>query len=264
MPVIFQSLFKWGILKKTLGNIPYKYKKWGKFVLGDFNWVEMILRSTGAFVTLLVLTRIMGKKQISQLTYFNYVTGITIGSIAGDMVSDIDIPFWYGLSSILWWALLTIAVGLISIKFPKTRQTIDGRPIIIINKGVLMETSLRQSQITLEDLSMMLREKGAFSITEVDYAIIEADGKLSLLKKQIEQVPTRRDLQLQATPLNHLPTELIVDGRIVEKSLDELNLNDEWLRNKLSGLSPKEVFYAQLQGDGTLYYQKKNRGSRIK
>lgn len=220
-----------------------------EIILSDFNVVELFLRGAGAFFTLLLLTRIMGKKQISQLTYFNYVTGITIGSMAGDMMSETDIPFWYGLGSMVWWTILTIAVGFISLKFPKTRQPIDGEPTIIINKGVLEEKVLRSSRITLEDVGMMLRNKGVFSITEVDYAIIEANGKLSVLKKQNERFPAGKGLRL--------PRELIVDGRVIEENMDNLDLSEKWLQSNLSGLALEEVFYAQLQSDGSLYYQRK-------
>lgn len=225
--------------------------------MGEINMVEMILRSTGAFATLLVMTRLMGKKQVSQLTYFNYVTGITIGSIAADIASESETPFWNGWISMIWWALLTIAVGFISLKFPTTRKPIDGQPTIIIKKGVLEEAFLRKSRINLDDLNMMLREKDVFSITDVDYAIMEANGKLSVLKKQNQQTPTREDLKLPDKLFKNLPTELIVDGLLVEKNLTELDLSYTWLQNEMSGLAPEQVFYAELQADGTLYYQKK-------
>lgn len=227
-------------------------------MLGEINVVEMILRSTGAFATLLVLTRIMGKKQISQLTYFNYITGITIGSIAADIAGESETPFWNGLISMLWWTALTVAVGYISLKFLATRKSLDGQPTIIINKGILEEDFLRKSRINLNDLSMMLREKDVFSITEVDYAIMEANGKISVLKKQTQQTPTREDFNLPDKPLRYLPTELIIDGRLMEKNLTALDLSYTWLQNELSGLPPEQVFFAELQADGTLYYQKKH------
>lgn len=226
--------------------------------MGEIDTFEMIMRSTGAFITLLIMTRIMGNKQISQLTYFNYVTGITIGSIAADIASESETPFWNGFISMVWWALLTIIVGYISLKFNTLRNPIDGHPTILINDGRLDEQALRKSRINLDDLNMMLREKDVFSITEVEYAIIEANGKLSILKKQAQQPLTRKDLNLPEKPLKfRLPTKLIVDGRLIEKNLNDLKISYTWLHNELSGLSPKEVLYAEMQTDGSLFFQRK-------
>lgn len=225
--------------------------------MGNVNFVEMIMRSTGAFIALLVMTRIMGKKQMSQLTFFNYVTGITIGGIAADIASESETPYWNGFISLIWWALLTIAVGYISLKFSSLRVAIDGQPTIVIKNGLLQEKAISRLRMNLDDLNMLLRERGTFSIKEVDYAIMEPNGKLSLLKNQEEQSPTRKDMNLPVQPLNNLPTELIVDGRIMEKNLTNLGLDHNWLRRKLQNLNPEHVFYAEHQPDGTLFYQQK-------
>jgi len=221
------------------------------------DFLEMISRTTGAFLALLIMTRLMGKKQMSQLTFFNYVTGITIGSIAALIAGDSETPFWNGFVSLIWWSLLTLAVGWISMRFANLRVAIDGQPTIIVKKGTILERAMKRTRLNLDDFSMMLREEGVFSIQEVEYAILEPNGKISVLKKQEQRTPTRRDLRLPISSETYLPSEIICDGRIVEKNLKELGLNAEWLANQLSGTKPEQVFYAELQADGTLYYQKK-------
>ncbi len=227
--------------------------------MGNVDIGAMILRTTGAFLALLVMTRIMGKKQLSHLTFFNYITGITIGNIAADISSQSERPFWNGMTSLIWWGLLTLFVSAISLKFAHARVVLDGQPTIVIKKGVILEQALSRLRLNLDDLSMLLREQGIFSVREVDYAILEPHGKLSVLKKQEHLMPARGELKLPLKPSFYLPSELIVDGLVVTRNLAELGLDGEWLKNELSGLDPRQVFYAELQADGTLYYQKKEK-----
>jgi uncharacterized membrane protein YcaP (DUF421 family) len=223
----------------------------------QFNLFEIVLRSTGAFLTLLIMARLMGKRQMGQLTFFNYVTGITIGNIAADISDKIETPFWNGLISLVWWSVLAIAMGFITLRWARARIVIDGQPTIVIKKGNLEEKALKRLRLSLDDLSMMLRQQAIFSIREVDYAIFEPHGKLSVLKTENQKNPTRNDLHLPATNSKYIPTEIIVDGRIVHKNLIELGLNPHWLDKQLKGIKADKVLYAELQADGSLYYQLK-------
>lgn len=198
---------------------------------------------------------------MSHLTFFNYITGITLGSIAANMILESTTYFVNGIVSLLWWFLLTSLTGFIALKSPKLRVILDGEPTIVIKKGEIIEKALYSMRLNVDDLSMMLRNKDIFSIKDVDYAILEPDGKLSVLKKQEQQSVTKKDMQILTLSPIYFPTELVVDGKLIKHNLEELNLTEKWLNTQLknSGVnSIKDIFYAELQSDGTIYIKKKS------
>ncbi|MHA6259227.1 YetF domain-containing protein [Sporosarcina sp. CAU 1771] len=224
--------------------------------LMDFNFWEMILRTTIAFAALLILARILGKKQLSQLTFFHYITGIAFGSIAAEMAGQTDVPFMDGLIALTWWAILTLLMSYLSMKSPRFRVLVDDEPSIVIRDGVLMEKKMKSLRLHLDDLMMMLREQSIFSIQDVHYAVMETNGELSVMKKTAQQEATKQDVQAPVTLPEYIPTEIISDGKIVYKNLIELKLTEEWVLKKLrkKGIdSVEQVFFAQIQTDGSLF-----------
>ncbi|WP_027094432.1 DUF421 domain-containing protein [Cohnella thermotolerans] len=218
------------------------------------------LRTLLGFAFLLLLTRLLGKKQLGQITFFTYITGIALGNIAGELVVERDVSVLAGLTGLTVWAMLTMAVEQVSLKSPRARVLLDGEPSIVIKNGRLVERAIRSSKLNMDDLTMLLRDKNVFSIREVDYAIFEPNGKLSVLKKQDEEPVTKKDMQIAPRPRTFLPSELIVDGNVVAQNLKEWGLDREWLNRQLekSGVrSVEEVFYAELESDGTVYVAKK-------
>jgi uncharacterized membrane protein YcaP (DUF421 family) len=222
--------------------------------------LETSLRTMIGFAVLLILTRLLGKKLLGQLTIFTYITGIAMGNIAGDMVVHRDIKLIDGVSGLIVWAFLVYLVELFSLKSSKARVFLDGEPSIVIKKGVIMQKELAVQRLNMDDLTMLLRVNNVFSIQDVDYAILEPNGQLSVLKKPAFESITKKDMQIQPENRIYLPTEIIVDGRLVKKNLEELNLNTEWLDQQLrqAGIpSVEEIFFAELQGDGSLHISKK-------
>jgi uncharacterized membrane protein YcaP (DUF421 family) len=222
---------------------------------------EMIFRTTLTFIVLLVLARIMGKKQISQLTFFHYVTGITIGSIAGNIAGESETPFLNGILSMVWWALLTLLMTYLSLKSRRIRIILDDQPTILIREGKILETSLNKTRFSTNDLNMMLREQGIFSITDVYYAILETNGELSVMKAASQETATRKDVKAPAPTPKYVPTEIIVKGKILKKNLIELDLTEEWVMTKLKqqGIGKLEqVLYAEVQTDGGLHVDLKS------
>ncbi len=228
-----------------------------EFLVIDF-W-EMTLRTFITFLVMLVLARFLGKKQLSHLTFFNYITGITIGSIAADIAGETKTPFFNGLVSLVWWVVLTIFVGYIGLKSNKARILLDGQPTIVIKKGKILKDALKAVRLNMDDLSMMLREQQVFSVQDVHYAILEPNGELSLLKKEPQQTVTKQDLNVSVPSFIYFPSKIISDGKIVKKNLKELDLNEAWVQEELSknGIqSVEEVFYAEIQKDGSLFINK--------
>lgn len=217
---------------------------------------EMTLRSVVTFVVLLLLTRIMGKKQLSQLSYFHYITGITIGSIAGEISAQSETHFINGFIALIWWFIFTMVMSAILLRWKKARKILDDEPTIIIREGIILERSLRSIRLHMDDVMMLLREQGIFSLQDVDWAIMENNGQLSVLKKAAQLEATRQDVKAAATAPKYFPTDLIADGKIIHENLVELALTEEWLMKKLRKKNiqdPEEVFYAQIQTDGSLF-----------
>ena len=217
---------------------------------------EMILRVTLSFFVLLVLARFLGKKQVSQLTFFHYVTGITIGSIAGEIASESGTHFLNGLISMIWWALLTMLMSFIALKSQKMRVILDDEPTIVMHGGKLLEKSMKKSRLSLNDLNMMLREQGIFSIKDVDYAVLETSGTLSILKKTGQEPATKKDVNASAPQPKYIPMEIISEFKIVKKNLKELGLTEEWVYEQLKkqGIGQiEQVYYAEIQADGSLH-----------
>ncbi|MFD1929782.1 YetF domain-containing protein [Sporosarcina siberiensis] len=230
--------------------------------LMDFNFWEMIVRTTVAFGALLVLARILGKKQMSQLTFFHYITGIAFGSIAAEMAGQTDVPFIDGLIALIWWAILTLVLSYISLKSSKLRVIIEGEPTIIIRNGILLDKALKKARLHMDDVMMMLREQSVFSIQDVHYGVLETNGELSVMKKASLQEPTKADVKAPITEPLYIPSEIISDGKIVVKNLQELKLTEEWVMKKLKKQeinTIEEVFYAQIQSDGSLYVDIKSK-----
>ena len=197
------------------------------------------------------------------MTFFNFVSAISIGTLGASLAIDSSISITNGLIALIAWSAFTIFVGFLDIKSPKFRMAIEGQPIILIKKGKIMENELRKIRLDIDALNALLRKKNIFSVSDVDYAIFEFDGTLSVMKKEPKQALTKSDMNIDQTNVNVFPisTSVISDGEIKQENLKKLNLDRQWLERqlKLSGVeSISEVFYAEVQKDGTLYIDYKN------
>lgn len=214
-----------------------------------------LVRGIIGFFTLLILTRVLGKQQISQLTFFDYVVGITIGSIAATLTTDLTSRAWPHWVGLVTWTALCLSLQFITIKSKSLEKYIGGEPTVIIENGKILEKSMKNFRYTISDLLDQLRDKDIFDITEVAYAILEKDGSLSVLKKP-EYVPvTPKDLKLK-TPSASIDFELIYDGSIIQKNLTIISRDEKWLvsRLKKQGINHiSEVFLAIYNESSGLY-----------
>lgn len=219
------------------------------------DFVLILLRSILAFLFLLILTRIMGSKQLSQLTFFDYVVGITIGSIAATMSVDKNIQISNGLVSLAIWGLFPVALSFIGLKSRKFLQFTDGRPYIVIKDGEVLEDTMKKSKLAIDELMMLLRERGVFKVEDVEIAILETNGQLSVMRKSDLDPVTPQQLGLQIK-LEKPPSLVIADGEILQDNLSNLGVTKKWLMNELKkqGIqSIEEVFLGQLDSDKKLY-----------
>lgn len=231
----------------------------------EVNFWEMILRATLSFFALLILARILGKKQLGQLTFFHYTTGITFGSIASEIAAQAETPFTDGLIALIWWSVLTYLMTIITIKSKKARVLIDDKPTIVIQNGLILESALKKNRLHMDELTMMLREQAVFSVQDVQYALLETTGKLSVLPKPAEQPATKQDVKADVTPPSYIPTEVVSDGQLIYENLVELELTEDWLLKKLKKQnvqSVEDVYFAQVQANGSLYISLKDKARR--
>jgi len=222
---------------------------------------ELTLRLLIAFVTLLALTRLMGRKEIAQMTFFNSVSAISIGTLGASLAIDDTLSIRNGLIALAGWSAFTLILGYLDIKSAQVHNAIVGRPVILIRQGRIMEGALRKARLDLDALSGLLRKKNVFAVADVDYAWFETDGSLSVMKKETRQPVTKGDMNIQpADAVFPASMAVISDGRINQVNLTELNLNDHWLDQQLEAAGMNavaDVFYAEVHKDGTLYMDNK-------
>ncbi|SJZ94875.1 YetF domain-containing protein [Selenihalanaerobacter shriftii] len=220
----------------------------------------VIVRGLIALLTLLIFTRILGKQQISQLTYFDYILGITIGSTASTLTTDTTIRAWPHWVGLVVWVLAVMTLQVITLKSRKASKYVDGEPTIVIMNGKIMEDTMRKMRYRITDLLEQLRNKGVFNLSQVEFAILETNGKLSVLKKSQYQSVTPKDMNI-STNYKGLSIELIYDGIILEQNLEQVNLDKTWLTSQLNQLGINDissVILASLDTQGKLYVDTSN------
>ncbi len=219
---------------------------------------ELLLRLVISFVTLLVLTRIMGRKEISQMTFFNFISAISIGTIGASLAIDSSLTVKNGMISLFAWSFFTVLLGLLSIKSKSARMAVAGRPLLLMQNGLIIEEALRKARLDLNQFRVLLRQEKAFSLNEVEFAIFETNGRLSIQKKEWLRTATKKDLSAPASVPSVYPMAfpVILDGQFDTESLVEFHVSTEHVIQLLheQGISSAStVFYAELETDRTLY-----------
>lgn len=218
----------------------------------------VLVRGIIAFITLLIFTRILGKQQVTQLTFFDYILGITIGSIAASLTTDLSSrawPHWVGLAT---WTGAVFVLQWITMRSRAIAKYLNGEPVVLIMNGKIMETALRKIRFTVDELLEQLRHEQIFDLGKIEFAVLETTGKISILLKSQFAPLTPYDMKI-ATNYQGITTELIYDGVVIEENLKRFNLDRDWLDSQLRVLkikSPGEVFLATLNTEGKLYVDK--------
>lgn len=211
----------------------------------------IFLKSIIAYIVLLILTRIMGKKQLSQMTSFDYIVSITIGSITAAISVDRRINGIDGLIAVLSWAVMPIITGYIGLKSARFRRLADGESSILIDKGKVNDKNMRQARYNMKDLLMQLRQKDIFDLAEVDYALLEPNGQLSVLKKQELHNVTLKDLNIK-TPYKGMVIDIIANGEIIYDHLSMIKKDEIWLKDQLNNKQIKDIIYAGYTSENKL------------
>lgn len=209
----------------------------------DFLYV--CLTSLFSFGALFVIAKFIGHKQISQLDFFDYITGITIGSIAAEMATELETP-WMPLTAMVIYGAVSWLLSVLSNKFPRMRKYLNGTPTILMDHGKLYRENFKKAKLDLSEFMVMCRQQGYFDLTGIETAVYEYSGKLTILPVSDKRPATPSDMNLHPEQ-ELLFTELIMDGRVLEDNLKRMGLDLTWLNKQLEQNrihSPKEVFLA--------------------
>ncbi len=208
------------------------------------NWnpfLSLFVMSITSVVALFLISKLLGKKQIAQLEFIDYIIGISIGSIAAEMATDInDKPIEYYLLAMFIFFVVDVIFSLLSRKSPFLKHLFKGRPQTVIYEGKISYKSLKKNNIDMNDLIGLCREKGFFDLNDIEYAILENNGTLSVLPKTEKSPAQKSDIDTKIEKAS-LPFYMVIDGRISYSSLNELQKDKEWLLAQLRISDEKEL-----------------------
>lgn len=218
-------------------------------------WLEIILRTLLAVIILFLFTKMLGKRQVMQLSVFEYITGITIGSLAAYISLELQERWYLGLVSLAVWIVVTLGIEFVELKSKTVRDLIDGKSTVLIKDGKILEDNLKKERLTSDELLLLLRKKDIFKLADVEFALMESNGEVSVLPKK-ENIPfTPKQLGISVTPESE-PQVVIMDGQVMEQSLATIGRDQKWLNEQLKQLgikSVKDVYLAQVDSFGEWY-----------
>ncbi len=216
-------------------------------------WIEVIIRTLVAVVILFLITKMLGKRQVSQLSLFEYITGITIGSLAAYVSLELDSSWHLGIISLLVWGGVSLGIEFLQLKSKKARDLIDGKATVLIQKGKILEDELKKERITTDELLELLRKKDVFQVADVEFAVMEPSGDMSVLLKKENRPLTAKDLDITVGSEDE-PKTVIMDGKMMSEGLLASGFQQEWIHRELEklGVELEEVFLGQVDSMGQL------------
>ncbi|MBQ8869658.1 MAG: DUF421 domain-containing protein [Oscillospiraceae bacterium] len=205
--------------------------------------LRVVLTSILSAAALFVIAKVLGHKQMSQLDFFDYITGITIGSIAAELATELEKPL-LPLVAMLVYGTITVALTLVTSKMPRMRKFINGTPTIVLNNGKLYRQNMKKAKLDLSEFMVMCRQEGYFNLGDIQTAIFEYNGRLTVLPKATKRPANPEDMNLVPSP-EKICTEVIMDGRVLEDNLKRMGLDLKWLQKEIEAQGfkrPKEIF----------------------
>lgn len=216
-------------------------------------WMQISIRTLAAIVVMFVMTKLLGKRQISQLSLFEYVTGISIGNIAAYISLDLEKTWYLGIISLCVWVSFSVGIELLTMKSKTARDFVDGKGTVLIEDGRLLKDKLRKERLTLDELLEQLRKRNVFRVADVEFAVMESSGELNVqLKRQYQ--PISPDMLGWAMSKSDPPRTIIMDGDLIHRELALSGHDEEWLTQVLRRhhLQQADVLLWQLNHDGSM------------
>ena len=208
--------------------------------------LKIIIVSIGSIVILYLLTKIMGKRELSQLSMFDYINSITIGSIAAEMATSLEGDFIKPLTAMIVYGVASFLISYLTCKSVILRRFFEGHSLILYHKGQVYERNLLRAKIDINEFLAMCRTSGYFDLEEIHTALLETNGKLSIIPAVKNRPVTTSDMQLNLQQ-NEILADVIVDGKVLKKNLQATGKNEKWLDKQLSAFgvtNMKEVILA--------------------
>lgn len=193
--------------------------------------LKVVLTSLLSALALFVIAKVMGHKQMAQLDFFDYITGITIGSIAAELATELESP-WKPLIAMVIYGGISVCLSIITNKSLRIRKFINGTPTIIMNDGKIFRKNMKKAKLDLSEFMVMCRQAGYFNLSDIQTAIFEYNGRLTILPVSDKRPATPNDMNF-TPPKEEICTEVIMDGRVLEENLKRLGLNKTWLDKQL-------------------------------
>ena len=207
--------------------------------------LQVVFTSVLSALSLFVIAKVIGHKQMSQLDFFDYITGITIGSIAAELATELEEP-WKPLVAMIVYGVITVALAVITSKLPGVRKFINGTPTILMDNGKIYRRNLKKAKIDLSEFLVLCRQAGYFNLADIQTAVFEYNGRLTVLPVSTKRPLNPEDVKVTPPP-ERIGMEVIMDGRILEENLKRRGLDRCWLEKRLEeqgGLRAKEIFLA--------------------
>ena len=225
---------------------------------------DVILRALVSLVTLFLITKLLGKKQVSQLSLFDYVIGISIGNFAAEMTINLESKYLHGTVAVIVFGLVAYAVSILTMKSIHLRRFFMGRPTILIQDGKLLMKGLQKVKFDVNDLLEECRINGYFDISEIAYGVMETSGKLSILPKSEYKNPTLKDLNIKGSR-SGLCANVIIDGKLMQDAIRNMHIDDDWVYHelKVQGKKIENVLLGTLDNNQCLKLYEKNVNQEI-
>lgn len=219
----------------------------------------LVSKTVIVYLFVLFAMRLMGKREIGKLSVFDLVVSIMIAEVAAVSL-DLEEPFWKGIVIVLILVAMQVVVAFLSLKSHRLRELLEGRPTIMIQNGRIIDRAMRKTRYSMSDLLTQLREKNIANVGDVEFAILETSGKLSVFPKAEAQPVTREDLAIDV-PRFDMPVALIVDGRPLAKNLQQIKKDESWLQEQIRYYGyeePGEIFFCSIDHRGRLFIDPKD------
>ncbi|MGN0160076.1 MAG: DUF421 domain-containing protein [Lachnospiraceae bacterium] len=222
----------------------------------------IIALSLGSILAIFILTKLMGYRQMSQMSMFDYIIGITIGSIAAEMATSLEENFMQPLTAMIVYSLAALTLALMTSKSIKARRLIEGAPLVLLNHGELYRSNLKKAKMDVTEFLVQCRVNGYFDVSKLECAILEGNGKISFLPKVEDRPLTPSDMQI--TPeQDYMVANVILDGKVMEENLKHMGKNEKWLHSQITARGAKQVEDVLLatcdRSDKVTVYLKKNK-----
>ncbi|MFD1738204.1 DUF421 domain-containing protein [Bacillus salitolerans] len=222
------------------------------------HYLSIALEITIGLGLLFIVTKVQGKTQFSQITPFDFISALILGELLGNAIYDHEVKITEILFAVTLWGVLIYFIEFLTQKFKGSRKILEGEPNIVIHKGQIKYNALKKARLDINQLQSLIRQQGYFSFQEVEFAIIETNGLVSVLPKPAFDTPKNQDLNVPLSSVS-LPINLILDGEVVQKNLKEVGFDEQWLKSELEqqDISDyRDVLFAEWVQDKPLFVLK--------